>query len=129
MFSITKAIKVVTTRRWSFPSVGESERRCLQVGLARKYNVSVTFNVSDLTPFDNFTDLRTNPFQEGEDDVSTSSTTPNADPEVLPQGPITRSRARQFREVLNATCLKFIHSLYDDYALESRCFNVLHADM
>ena len=62
-------------------------------------------------------------------DVSTSSTTPNAYPKVLPQGPITRSRARQFREVLNATCLKFLNSHNNDFALEPRYFNVLHADM
>ena len=61
--------------------------------------------------------------------MSTSSATPIADPDVLPQGPITRSKARKFREVLNATCLKFVNSLYDEYALESRCFNVLHTDV
>ncbi|KAK9007097.1 hypothetical protein V6N11_050930 [Hibiscus sabdariffa] len=33
-------------------------------------------------------------------DVSTSAPAPIVDPEVLPQGPITRSKAKQFREAL-----------------------------
>ncbi|KAL4377680.1 hypothetical protein GQ457_02G026330 [Hibiscus cannabinus] len=35
---------------------------------------------------------KTNPSQEGGDDVSTSSSAHVADPEVLPQGPVTRER-------------------------------------
>ena len=33
--------------------------------LLGEYNVSATFNVTDLSPFDVGDDLRTNPFQEG----------------------------------------------------------------
>ncbi|XP_042043504.1 uncharacterized protein LOC121789016 [Salvia splendens] len=52
--------------------------------LPGEYNVSCTFNVADFSPFDfvGSPDLRTNPFQEGEDD-----TTPCG-------GPTTRSMAR-----------------------------------
>ena len=100
-----------------------------KLDLPGEYNVSATFNVSDLSPFDNSTDLRTNPFQEGEDDVSTSSATPNADPEVLPQGPITRSRARQIREALTSTCTKLCDSFVAAAPLELKCFNVLHIDV
>ena len=43
------------------------------IDLPGEYNVSYTFSVTDLSPF-NFVggpDLRTNPFQEGEDDTTT----------------------------------------------------------
>ena len=37
-----------------------------------EYNVSATFNVTDLSPFDIGDDLRTNPFQEGNDEDTTN---------------------------------------------------------
>ncbi|KAL4319983.1 hypothetical protein GQ457_18G009740 [Hibiscus cannabinus] len=52
-----------------------------------------------------------------------------ADPEVLPLGPITRSRARKFREVLSLTCSKFSDSFEDISALDNKLFNVLHTDV
>ena len=51
--------------------------------LPGEYNVSATFNVSDLSPFDvgDELDLRTNPFQEEENDEDMASTRAwNADP-------------------------------------------------
>ena len=36
-----------------------------KLDLLSEYNVSASFNVSDLSPFDVGDDLRTNPFQEG----------------------------------------------------------------
>ncbi|KAL4361712.1 hypothetical protein GQ457_04G020050 [Hibiscus cannabinus] len=63
-----------------------------KIDLPGDFNVSATFNVFDLSPYDDSADLRTNPFQEGgNDDVSTSSSTHVADPKVLPQGSITSS--------------------------------------
>ncbi|KAL4304182.1 hypothetical protein GQ457_10G010270 [Hibiscus cannabinus] len=62
-------------------------------------------------------------------DVSTSSSTTVADPEVLPQGPVTRSKAKQFREALSLTCAKLLDSFDNVCALDSRLYNVLHADM
>ncbi|KAL4375859.1 hypothetical protein GQ457_02G026350 [Hibiscus cannabinus] len=53
-------------------------------------------------------------------DVSTSSSAYVADPEVLPHGPITRSKARQFREVLISTCTKLFESFDNESALELR---------
>ena len=38
-----------------------------------EYNVSVTFNVTDLSPFDIGDDLRTNPFQEEGNDEDTTN--------------------------------------------------------
>ncbi|KAL4296734.1 hypothetical protein GQ457_12G000020 [Hibiscus cannabinus] len=100
-----------------------------KLDLPGDYNVSATFNVSDLSPYDDSTDLRTNPFQEGGNDVSTTMPAKVADPEVLPLGPITRSRAQKFREVLSLTCTKLLDSFDDVSALDNKLFNVLHIDV
>ncbi|KAK8690664.1 hypothetical protein V6N13_074195 [Hibiscus sabdariffa] len=44
------------------------------------------------------------------DDVSTSDPTTIVDPEVLPQGPITRAKEKQFRKALSLTCAKLSDS-------------------
>ncbi|KAL4312437.1 hypothetical protein GQ457_01G020670 [Hibiscus cannabinus] len=62
-------------------------------------------------------------------DVSTSSSAHVADPEVLPQGPVTRSKAKQSREVLSLTCAKLLDSFDNVCALDSKLYNVLHVDM
>ncbi|KAL4339670.1 hypothetical protein GQ457_08G031340 [Hibiscus cannabinus] len=100
-----------------------------KLDLPGDYNVSATFNVSDLSPYDDSTDLRTNPFQEGGNDVSTTMPAKVADPEVLPLGPITRSRAQKFRDVLSLTCTKLLDSFDDVSALDNKLFNVLHIDV
>lgn len=74
-----------------------------KLDLRGEYNVSATFNVSDLSPFDAGDDLRTNPFQEeGNDgDMESSNAWKVADPIQVPVGPITRARAKKFKEALN----------------------------
>ena len=71
--------------------------------LPGEYNVSATFNVADLSPFLNEEDpdLRTNPSQvEGTDDVCTIG---DGDEQVrVPLGPVTRARAKRFKESLQA---------------------------
>ncbi|KAK8553269.1 hypothetical protein V6N13_105187 [Hibiscus sabdariffa] len=62
-------------------------------------------------------------------DVSTSSSAHVTDPEVLPQGPVTRSKAKQFREALSLTCAKLLDSFDNVCALDIRLYNVLHADL
>ncbi|KAL4386462.1 hypothetical protein GQ457_09G017730 [Hibiscus cannabinus] len=62
-------------------------------------------------------------------DVSTSAPAPIVDPEVLPQGPITRSKAKQFREALFLTCAKLSDSFDINCALEHKYVNVLHTDV
>ncbi|KAL4290135.1 hypothetical protein GQ457_14G015320 [Hibiscus cannabinus] len=51
-------------------------------------------------------------------DVSTSSSAHVADSEVLPQGLVTRSKAKQFREVLSLTCAKLLDSFDNVCALD-----------
>ncbi|KAL4341209.1 hypothetical protein GQ457_08G027980 [Hibiscus cannabinus] len=100
-----------------------------KLDLSGEYNVSATFNVYDLTMFDDFSDLRKNHFHEGGNDVRTPSSVSVVHQEVLPQGPITKSKARQFREVLISTCTKLSESFDNESAIEHRCFNVLHIDV
>ncbi|KAA3473484.1 Transposon Ty3-I Gag-Pol polyprotein [Gossypium australe] len=71
-----------------------------------------SFNVADLTPFDAGTDLRTSHSQEGEDDTGTpyQEASSNRDPMVLPQGPITRARAKQFKDAVGA----LVQQVWDD---------------
>ena len=77
-----------------------------KLALPGEYNVSATFNVSGLSPFDDVSsDSRTNPLQEGEDDARCIGVgpvpVPKGDPWQIPQGPITRARAKAVQERLN----------------------------
>ena len=61
-----------------------------------KYGVSATFNVVDLSSFDagDGWDSRTNPSQEGENDM-------NHDQGIsIPQGPVTRTRVKKLQQIL-----------------------------
>ena len=62
--------------------------------------MSATFNVTDLSPFDVGDDLRTHPFQEERNDGSQARRW-NMDPIEVPLRPITRSRAKRFKEALS----------------------------
>ena len=70
-----------------------------KLDLPGEYNVSTSFNVSNLSPFDVGDDLRTNPFQEGGNDENKEAT--QRDPLHVPVGPITRAKAKRFKEALN----------------------------
>ena len=59
--------------------------------------MSATFNVADLSPFDVGDDLRSNPFKERGNDESYAVPI-DKDPLVVPDGPITRSRAKKIKE-------------------------------
>jgi hypothetical protein len=82
-----------------------------KLDLPGEYGVSASFNVADLSPFDVGNDLRANPSQEGENDANQGAGHANhargneaevvQDPLSLPSGPITRLRAKRFKEALN----------------------------
>ncbi|KAL4386668.1 hypothetical protein GQ457_09G018020 [Hibiscus cannabinus] len=128
-FPAQRSSKLLPRGDGPFQIVEKVNDNAYKLDLPGEYTVSATFNISDLTPFYDSTDLRSNPFQEGGDDVSTSAPAPIVDPEVLPQGPITRSKAKQFREALFLTCAKLSDSFDSNCALELKCVNVLHNDM
>lgn len=66
---------MVPKRRCSIPSDWAYNDNAHKCDLLGKYNVSFTFNVANLTPFDvghenENLDLRTNSFKEREDEVN-----------------------------------------------------------
>ncbi|KAL4313012.1 hypothetical protein GQ457_01G020180 [Hibiscus cannabinus] len=128
-FPAQQSSKLLPRGDGPFQIVEKVNDNTCKLDLPGEYTVSATFNISDLTPFYDSADLRSNPFQEGGDDVSTSAPAPIVDPEVLPQGPITRSKAKQFREALFLTCAKLSDSFDITCALEHNCVNVLHTDV
>ena len=70
-----------------------------KLDLTGEYNVSATFNATDLSPFDVGDDLRTNPFQEEGNDGEQG--TASKDLIQVPIEPVTRARAKKFKDVLN----------------------------
>lgn len=69
-----------------------------KIDLPGEYQVSATFNVSDLSPFDMDADSRTNLFEDGGIDASMGKDGAYKGKELkLPVGPITRARAKQLK--------------------------------
>jgi len=68
-----------------------------KVDLPDEYGVSATFNVSDLSSFDVGDDSRSNPFDKRGDDVIQAS----KDPLEVAVGPVTKLRAKKFKEAFN----------------------------
>ena len=66
--------------------------------LPGKYNISATFNVSNLSPFDVGDDSRTNPFEERGNDEHHKTF---KDPLHVPVEPITKARSKKIKEALN----------------------------
>ena len=77
--------------------------------LSGEFNVSTTFNVSDLSPFDVGEDSRSNPFEERGNDGNQGGPTLK-DPLQVPDGPITRSRPKQIKEVMHG----LVQSTWDE---------------
>ena len=94
-------------RRWSklhpredgpFQVLERINDNAYKLDLLGKYNISATFNVSDLSPFDVGDDLRTNPFKEKGNDENQQAF---KDPLHVPFGPITRVGSKKIKEALN----------------------------
>ena len=66
--------------------------------LLGEYNISATFNVYDLSPFDVGNDSRTNPFEEKGNDENQQASL--KDSLHVPVGPITRTRSKMIKEAL-----------------------------
>ncbi|KAL4319797.1 hypothetical protein GQ457_18G009700 [Hibiscus cannabinus] len=64
-FPAQRSSKLLPRGDGPFQVVEKVNENAYKLDLPGEYNVSATFNVSDLTPFDDPSDLRTNPFQEG----------------------------------------------------------------
>ena len=69
-----------------------------KLDLPGEYNISATFNVYDLSPFNVGDNSRTNPFEERGNDENQQAF---RDPLHVPVGPITRARSKKIKEALN----------------------------
>ena len=69
-----------------------------KLDLPSEYNISVTFNVSDLSPFDVGDNSRTNPFEERGNDENHKAF---KDPLHVLIEPITKARSKKIKEALN----------------------------
>ncbi|KAG8649291.1 hypothetical protein MANES_08G122660v8 [Manihot esculenta] len=87
------------------------------IDLPGEFGVLATFNVSDLSPFDFGTDSRTNPFQEGGDDVSTTN---NTNELALPQGTIIRLRSKKLKEALQGFIKEYVEALQVHFEVEEQ---------
>jgi hypothetical protein len=70
-----------------------------KLDLPGEYNISATFNVSDLSPFDVGNDSRMNPFEERGDDENQLASL--KDPLHVPIRPITKARCTMIKEALS----------------------------
>ncbi|KAA3487321.1 Transposon Ty3-I Gag-Pol polyprotein [Gossypium australe] len=80
-----------------------------KLDLPGEYNISTSFNVSDLSLFYANFNLRTSRFEEEGNDVSTpgSTTSSTLDPLELPKGPMTRARAKLLQEAVQLYSFNF----------------------
>ena len=75
-----------------------------KIDILGEYNVLATSNVFDFSPFDMDADSRTNLFEEGGNDTCSGgqirhfSTKGQNGDFSMPEGPITRARAKRFRD-------------------------------
>ena len=69
-----------------------------KLDLPSDYNISATFNVSNLSPFDVGDNSRMNPFEESGNDENQLAF---KDPLHVPVGPITRARSKKIKKILN----------------------------
>ena len=97
----------ILARRWSklhprgdgpFQVLERINDNAYKLDLTGEYNISATFNVSDLSPFDLGYDSRTNPFEERGNDENNKAF---KDPLHVPVGPITKARSKKIKEALN----------------------------
>ena len=94
-------------RRWSklhprgdgpFQVLERINDNTYKLDLPGEYNISATFNVSDLSPFNVGDDSRTNPFKERGNDENHKAF---KDPLHVPVWPITKARSKKIKEALN----------------------------
>uniref|UniRef100_A0A2N9EDN1 Tf2-1-like SH3-like domain-containing protein n=1 Tax=Fagus sylvatica TaxID=28930 RepID=A0A2N9EDN1_FAGSY len=98
-FPVKRRSKLLPRGYGPFQVLERINDNAYKLDLPGEYNVSATFNVTDLSPFDVGGDLRANPFQEEGNDGDQGTT--SKDLVQVPIGPVTRARAKKFKDVLN----------------------------
>ena len=98
-FSAKRCSKLLPRGDGPFQVLERINDNAYKLDLPGKYDVSATFNVTDLSPFDVGDDLRVNPFQEEGNDGDQG--TASKDLIQVPIGPVMRAQAKKFKYVLN----------------------------
>jgi hypothetical protein len=103
-----------------------------QLDLEGKYNVSSSFNITDLLPFvADDPDLRTNPFEEGGDDVIMEEMRPTLEDRgeiTVPRGPMTRSMARKLGHTITTLLDRIGPTIIPSGDMEPKNFLVARMD-
>jgi hypothetical protein len=82
-----------------FQVIARINNNAYKLDLPGVYNISATFNVSNLSPFDVGEDSRTNPFEERGNDGNQQASL--KDPLHVPVGPIIRARSKMIKEAIS----------------------------
>jgi hypothetical protein len=82
-----------------FQVLARINNNAYKLDLPGEYNISATFNVYDISPFDVGDDSRTNPFEERGNDGNQQASL--KDPLHVPVGPITRARSKMIEEAIS----------------------------
>ena len=110
-----------------FQVIARVNDNAYKLDLPGEYNVSATFNVADLSPFNAESDSRTNLFEEEGNDGGHLKQ-PNlskSDHLEIHGGPITRARAKQIKEAM-MNLIAEIKEKVQVQSLEGQMENVLH---
>ena len=99
-FSAHRCSKLQPRGDGPFQVLARVNDNAYKLDLPSEYNVSATFNVFDLFPFDVGDDLRTNPFEERQNDGAQVSKYGSRDPLHIREGKITRTRAKKMQKAL-----------------------------
>jgi hypothetical protein len=114
-FPAERKSKLMPRIHGPFTVVKRINNNAYELDLQGKYNISSSFNVSDLSPFiADETDLRSNLLEEGEDDTILVKTEPNSmdeehmDEDILrvPAGAMTRSRTKLFNQAVGGLVVR-----------------------
>uniref|UniRef100_A0A2N9FMT4 Integrase catalytic domain-containing protein n=1 Tax=Fagus sylvatica TaxID=28930 RepID=A0A2N9FMT4_FAGSY len=108
-FSAHKKTKLHPQGDEPFQILEKINDNAYKVDLPGEYKVSATFNVSDLSPFDVGEDSWSNPFEERGNDGNQGGPSLK-DPLQVPDGPITRSRAKKIKEAMEG----LVQSTWDE---------------
>ena len=125
-FPSKRASKLMPRGDGPFQVLKRINDNAYKIDLPGEYQVSATFNVSDLSPCDVGSDSRKNPLEGGGDDTSPDheeDTQDNgakvgAEDMLIPEGPITRSKARALQEV--------VRSVMSTHYVEQGATKILH---
>ena len=99
IFSAQRQSKLLPRGDEPFQVLEHINDNAYKLNFLGEHNVSAIFNVTNLSFFYVGGDLRTNPFQEEGNEGMTNKW--NATPIQVLVGPVTRARAKKFKETLN----------------------------